>query len=144
MALKMKYKDQWGNTNDNAYWVITDMDVFKKLNTTEDKYKASFTHKVEGIEAEGKKRDWQKGYYVHATVSCFKDRAARDANTPPLAIVAHESSKWYSWDQAHPAYIQDQNLNDLVWDTTASDGILKQLYDQLKKLDLFKDAVDAD
>ena len=37
MALKMKYKDQWGNTNDNAYWVITDMDVFKKLNTTEDK-----------------------------------------------------------------------------------------------------------
>ena len=67
-----------------------------------------------------------------------------DANTPPLAMVAHESSKWYSWDQAHPAFIQDQHLNDLVWDTTASDGILKQLYDQLKKLDLFKDAVNVD
>ena len=41
MALKMSYTDKRDDTHANSYWVISDMDVFKKLHTSEDMLRAS-------------------------------------------------------------------------------------------------------
>tara|TARA_X000000950_G_scaffold282175_1_gene380508 strand:+ start:471 stop:908 length:438 start_codon:yes stop_codon:yes gene_type:complete len=143
MALKMSYTDKRDDTHANSYWVISDMDVFKKLYTSEDMLRASLnlTDDDDQPEVKAAAKDTTPGYYVHFTVCGFKSKAERDAGKPPIAIAFAQPTKhptWFCYIDEH----QVNELDDMPWDISSEANMLAAGYAFLKTIDFFKDATD--
>lgn len=142
MALKMSYTDKRGDTHANSYWAISDMDVFKKLHTSEDMMRKSL-NLADGEQADIKAadKDTTPGYYVHITVCGFKSKAERDAGKPPIAIAFAVPTKhptWFCYMDEHLIH----ELDDMPWDISSQANMLISAYAHLKTIDFFSDATD--
>ena len=142
MALKMNYTDKRGDTHADSYWAISDMDVFKKLHTTEDMMRKSLNlADGEDTHIKAAAKDTTPGYYVHITVCGFKSKAERDAGKPPIAIAFAVPTKHPSWFcYMDEVYINE--LDDMPWDISSQANMLISAYAHLKTLDFWKDATD--
>jgi len=143
MALKMNYTDKRGDTHTDSYWAISDMDVFKKLHTSEDMMRKSLDlADGEDTHIKAADKDITPGYYVHFTVCGFKSKAERDAGKPPIAIAFAVPTKhptWFCYMDEHLIH----ELDDMKWDISSQANMLISGYAHLKTIDFFKDATDA-
>lgn len=138
----MSYTDTRGETHANSYWAISDIDMFKKLHTTEDMMRKSLDL-ADGVDTHIKapSKDTTPGYYMHITVCGFKSKAERDAGEKPIAICFDHPTKHPTWF-AYMDEIYIHELDAALFDASSSDSLLVQGYAHLKTLDFWKDATD--
>lgn len=143
MALQMSYTDDAGNVHENSYWVISDIDIFKKLHNTEDMLRKSLDLKDgERPEQKAPKKDTTKGYFCHITVCGFKSSEDRDNNGKPIAVCYYYPTKHPTWFH-HTDKKEIRELDHFEWDTNSNDSMYQQMYAYLKTLDFWSEAVDA-
>ena len=144
MALQMSYTDNRGDTHSASYWSISDTDVFKKLNASDDLLRASLgltnADDQPGMKAPAKTTT--PGYYVHLTVCGFKSKAERDAGKPPIAIAFAAPTKHPTWF-VYMDEIMINELDDMPWNISSEANLLVAGYAYLKTLTFFSSASDV-
>lgn len=144
MALQMSYTDDAGNVHQNSYWVISDIDIFKKLHNTEDLLRKSLNlSEGESPEIKAENKLIKKGYYCHITICGFKSAEDRDNNGKPIAICYNYPTKHSTWFHAIDRK-EIRQLDHFEWDVNSTDTMYQQIYAYLKTLDFWSEAVDVD
>jgi hypothetical protein len=143
MALTMSHTTKAGVTHANSYWLISDIDIFKKFQNTPDMLRASLNlEDGEQPEIQAPARDREAGYFLHLTVIGWASETARSDGDAPIAAV-------YRYPTKHPTHETVMDTYEIVdmdgfkWDTSLSDTMYAQAYAHLKTLDFFSGAVDA-
>lgn len=143
MALQMSYTANNGEKFEESYWVVSDIDIFKKLHTSEDMMRKSLDLKEgESPEIKAPARDTTPGYYLHLTVLGFKSAADREAGGGPICICHRYPTKHPTWFQ----YMDRKDMNeldDIVWDMSSNANMLTTAYAHLKTLDFWSSATDV-
>ena len=144
MALTMSHTTKAGVTHPNSYWLISDVDIFKKFVNSEDMLRRSLDlAEGEQPEIQCPQKDRQAGYYLHLTVIGWASETARSDGDAPIAAV-------YRYPTKHPTHETMMDTYDIVemdgvtWDTSSSDTMYAQAYAHLKTLDFFDGATDVD
>ena len=149
MALKMNYTDRAGVSHPNSYWAISDIKMFKKLNNTEDLLRKSLDlADGEDTHIKAADVDVKKGYYLNLTVMGWSTEADRTAGKPPMTVAYRyptEHQPWGTFGIQHHMEEGTAFSHEMVapFDPSSSDNMLKQAYDYLKTIDLFKDATEV-
>ena len=143
MALQMSYTNGAGDTYPESYWVVSDIDMFKKLHTSPDALRASLNlEEGERPEMAAPARDTTPGYYLHLTVLGFKSASDRAAGGLPICICFRYPTKHPTWfhavDRKHIT-----ELDDILWDISSTENMIGAAYSHLKSLDFWSTASDA-
>ena len=123
--------------------------MFKKLNDTEDLMRKSLNlADGEDTHIKAPDGDIKKGYYLSLTIMGWSVEADRTAGKPPMSIAYRyptEHQPWGTFGIQHHAEEGTSMAHELVapFDPSSSDNMLKQAYDYLKTLDMFKDATEV-
>ncbi len=144
MALTISHTTKAGVTHPNSYWLISDVDIFKKFVDSEDMLRKSLDlADNEQPEIQCPQKDRQAGYYLHLTVVGWASAEARANFNAPIAAL-------YRYPTKHPTHVtvmdthEIYDLDGVHWDTSLSTTIYEQAYAHLKTLDFFSGATDVD
>jgi len=143
MALQMSYTNGAGDTYAESYWIVSDIDMFKKLHISEDMLRRSLNlSEGEQPEMAAPARDTTPGYYLHLTVLGFKSAADRAAGGKPICICHRYPTKHPTW--FHAMDVKDMNeLDDIVWNISSTENMMSVAYAHLKTLDFWSEATDV-
>ena len=139
----MSYTNEIGDVYPESYWVVSDIDMFKKLHTSPDQLRASLNlEEGQSPEVTAPARDTTPGYYLHLTVLGFKSAADRAAGGYPISICYRYPTKHPTW--FHAADRKEMHeLDDILWDISSTENMMSVAYAHLKTLDFWSEAVDA-
>ena len=143
MALTMSYTTNAGTTHANSYWVITDIDMFKKLQNSTDLMRQSLgLADDERPEVAAPARDTTTGYYLHITVCGWKTATSRSNGDKPIAIVYRYPTKHPTWFYVMDEHVENA-LGDCEWDLSSETNMLNAAYTFLKTTNFFSNASDS-
>lgn len=143
MALTMSHTTKAGVTHASSYWLISDIDIFKKFHNSTDMLRQSLNlADDEQPEIQAPARDREAGYFLHLTVIGWESATARSNGDAPIAAVYRYPTKHPTHETVMDTY-EIHDLDQMKWDTSSSDTMYAQAYAYLKTLDFFSSAEDA-
>ena len=143
MALTMSHTTKADVTHPNSYWLISDVDIFKKFVNSEDMLRRSLDlAEGEQPEIQCPARDREAGYFLHLTIIGWANAEARANGDAPIAAVYRYPTKHPTHETMMDTY-EIHDLDQMNWDTSSSDTMYAQAYSYLKTLDFFDGATDA-
>lgn len=137
MALIKDYEIQGtGVTVPNAYHVITDLKIHKRVNdikpprdeTTESGYTNEWWE-------EGTELFWQKGYTCRIFVTIWKDKQSREDDIKPIGVAGLNTTEMEADIRIGTEGLDERCEFMLDMDSTDTD--LVQAYNHLKSLDFY-------